>query len=143
MQGDLRVRAMKSRLWGFHSCWSLPALTLWLCVIITHREAGVRQLLVRAECIPATGCTALAYYTTIYSQSSSIELLTNIFQVQYSDLLLYSQRSQFDIINGTNLYVPFDCTCTNGQLSHEFSYTVSDSRIHKEYFFVNRFFFFL
>ncbi|KAG0623925.1 hypothetical protein M758_3G211600 [Ceratodon purpureus] len=116
---------MKGRvLCGVHSCW-LPSLTLWLCyiIVLTQREAGVRQLLVRADCIPATGCTALVYYTT--KPGDSIEFLTNIFQVQYADLLLYSQRSQHDIILGTNLYVPFACTCTNGRLMHTFSYPVN------------------
>ena len=120
---------MKSRVCGIHPCW-LPALMLWLGV-------GGRQMMVaRAECIPVTGCTALAYYITLPSENPSlypsVELLSNIFQVQYTtdSLLAYNNKNQSEIYHGTSLYIPFNCTCaSNGQLAHQFSYTVTDSRL--------------
>ena len=112
---------MKEGLFEFHKS-RLIALLLWLCVI-TQRETGV--VIVRADCIPVTGCTALAYYRV--QTGDTIQQLTSRFQINSASVLAYNKNvTDLNVIlAGTDLYLPFQCACMNGQLIHLFAYTVS------------------
>lgn len=111
---------MKGGLSEFHKS-RLVALILWLCVI-TGREAGV--LTVRADCVPVTGCNALAYYRV--QTGDTIQALTSKFQINSDSLQTYNKNvTDINVIlAGTNLYLPFQCSCLNGQLIHNFMYVV-------------------
>ena len=112
---------MKGRLSGFHSC-RLSALILYIFVVV-QREVVV--LYIRAACIPSSGCGALVYYTERIGDT--LEIFTQNFQTSYPDLQsVNSNLSNINVIlNGSALYIPFDCPCVNDQLLHSFSYTVS------------------
>lgn len=110
---------MKGGLIGFHKCW----LIVWLYVI-SQSETGV--LIVGADCIPSTGCNALAYYRV--KTGDTADLLFNRFQVNGEQLQSYNRNvtNLNSILAGTSLFLPFDCTCINGRLIHMFPYTVSE-----------------
>ncbi|KAG0566926.1 hypothetical protein KC19_7G097400 [Ceratodon purpureus] len=114
---------MKGGIFEFHMC-RLVTLILWLC-IIARRETGV--LVVRADCVPVTGCNALAYYSV--KTGDTIVALTSRFQINEKSLQAYNKNvtNVNVILAGTNLYLPFQCTCLNGQLVHLFTYVIGST----------------
>ncbi|XP_024388364.1 chitin elicitor receptor kinase 1 [Physcomitrium patens] len=112
---------MKSELCRTYKYW-LILLVLWLSGV-TQRETGV--LIVDADCIPPNGCKALAYYRL--KQGDDLEKLQGRFQTNNSEVLAYNPQlvDANSIQAGTNIYLPFDCLCLNGELVHRFSYTVT------------------
>lgn len=79
---------------------------------------------VEATCIPSTGCEhALAYYTV--QSTDTVDVLNLHFQSTLSTLQSYNKNLSTNITAGQKLFIPFRCTCTNGQLQHLFQYSVS------------------
>jgi hypothetical protein len=103
--------------------WLKTCLLLFL--LAAYNEIGL--LTAEAACIPETGCNhSLAFYTI--QRNDTISALSQHFQFETETLQSYNRNlTNINVIlAGQNIFIPFSCSCTNGQLMHNFQYTVSN-----------------
>lgn len=104
--------------------WLKTCLLLFL--LAAYNEIGL--LTAEAACVPETGCnSSLAFYTI--QRNDTISALSQHFQFETETLQSYNRNlTNINVIlAGQNIFIPFSCSCTNGQLTHNFQYTVSNS----------------
>lgn len=103
--------------------WLKACLALFL--LMAFNQVGLPTT--EAACVPETGCNyALAFYTI--QRNDTISALSQRFQFNTETLQSYNRNlTNINVIfPGQNIYIPFSCSCTNGQLTHNFQYTVSN-----------------
>lgn len=103
--------------------WLKACLLLFL--LAAYNEIGL--LTTEAACVPETGCNySLAFYTI--QRNDTISALSQHFQFTTETLQSYNRNlTNINLIlAGQNIFIPFSCSCTNGQLTHNFQYTVSN-----------------
>lgn len=95
-----------------------------LCVIMSGFFIAYTRG-VGALCLPSTGCnTALAYYTL--KEGDTLDIVGNYFQVSAQAIMnANSNITNVDtVVADESIYIPFACSCINGQLGQNFAYKV-------------------